>query len=442
MVPSPRNAEIDEMLTIEPDALRRHHRHGVLRRQERGAQVDVERAVPRLLARVDDGAERRPGRCCSRGCRRVPNASTAAADHRFAVGGLGRVGLEHLRRCRPPPRSSGASPRPARRGGRRAARSRPRGRARRAPALPVPTPGPGVDPAPGDDRDLAFDPAGALHHVLLPRSIGDSVEPFRHAHRVSNAAPASKPPAFVTTATSAPTTCRSPASPRSWRTASVVWPKPACSRPPESWPPQVLSGSSPSEVDAGPAVDERARLAGTAEAQRLQPPHHLDGEAVVELRDVDVGRSEIGAVPHRRGGGVPDPAHVLPLLPRRPAVDDAAHRLDAYRRPQVGRGLGGGHDDRGGAVDGHVAVEQADRRRDHARAEVVVDGQRLAVHRVGVERGVGALRHRDPRELLAGHAEVVQVARRVRRDLARPATARRPGSSHASGPSASGWIEP
>ena len=57
-----------------------------------------------------------------------------------------------------------------------------------------------------------------------------------------------------------PRTWRSPASPRSWRTASAVWPKAACSRPPESWPPQVLSGSSPSRpMRLPPSTKRRPR---------------------------------------------------------------------------------------------------------------------------------------------------------------------------------------
>ena len=65
-----------------------------------------------------------------------------------------------------------------------------------------------------------------------------------------------------------------------------------------------------------------------------------------------------------------------------------------------------------------VAVVEAHGRGDHPRRQVVREGQRLAVDRVRVERGVGPLGDRDPAQLLAGHPELVQVARGEGRDLA------------------------
>src|SRR5215468_9217903 len=56
------------------------------------------------------------------------------------------------------------------------------------------------------------------------------------------------------------------------------------------------------ERDAPPARDEGAALAATAEAERLEPRHRDEGEAVVELRDVDVARAHVGALPEHRGG--------------------------------------------------------------------------------------------------------------------------------------------
>src|SRR5262249_13567325 len=67
------------------------------------------------------------------------------------------------------------------------------------------------------------------------------------------------------------------------------------------------------ERDAPAPVDERAGLAGPAEAQGLEPPDGLDGEPVVELGHVDVGRAQAGPGPHRRGGAVAHPAQVRPL---------------------------------------------------------------------------------------------------------------------------------
>ncbi len=127
-------------------------------------------------------------------------------------------------------------------------------------------------------------------------------------------------------------TWRSPASPRSCRHASWMKPKP-WSRPADSWPPWVLSGQLAVAGDPVPALDERAALALAAEAERLEPGHGEEAEAVVELGDVDVGGLEVGALPevgagvaggHRRG--------VVVLVPRRAAPQRRAHRLDARDR--------------------------------------------------------------------------------------------------------------
>src|SRR4029450_7373316 len=97
------------------------------------------------------------------------------------------------------------------------------------------------------------------------------------------------PPTFVIATTSAPATCRSPASPRSWRTASAVWPKPACSRPPDSWPAHGLGGGGPRRgVDAS---------AGRADAGVQPPPRQLAAPRVE--REVAVAGDALATVDER-----------------------------------------------------------------------------------------------------------------------------------------------
>src|SRR5207237_4291537 len=71
----------------------------------------------------------------------------------------------------------------------------------------------------------------------------------------------------------------------------------------------------------------------------------------------------------------------------------------------------GARDDEGGAaVRRHVAVVEAERRGDHADAEVVVHRHRVAIDRFGVEGRVLAAVESDLRELLARRAVLVEVA--------------------------------
>ena len=108
---------------------------------------------------------------------------------------------------------------------------------------------------------------------------------------------------------------------------------------------------------------------------------------------------------------------VVELVPRRPAVDARADGLDAQRRvAQVLGPVAPGHDHRGRAVARDVAVVEAERRRDHARRDVVVHRHRVAVDRVRVQLGVAARVQRDPRELLARRAVLVEVALGEHRD--------------------------
>ena len=108
---------------------------------------------------------------------------------------------------------------------------------------------------------------------------------------------------------------------------------------------------------------------------------------------------------------------IVELVPRRAARDPRPDRLDAQRRlAHVLGPLAPRHDHRGRAVARCVAVEQAERRRDHPRVHVVVHRHRIAVDRVRVERRVLARVERDPRHLLVRRAVLVEVALREHRD--------------------------
>src|SRR6202011_2889596 len=50
------------------------------------------------------------------------------------------------------------------------------------------------------------------------------------------------------------------------------------------------------------AVEEVLRLADPAEAERLEPGHAVEGEAVVQLGDLNVGGPQAGAGPQMGGG--------------------------------------------------------------------------------------------------------------------------------------------
>ncbi len=289
-------------------------------------------------------------------------------------------------------------------------------------------PGPGRRARPGDDRDLALDPAPTLDHVAPPRYApgeegGARLVPADVGHHRHLGA------RHLPLAGLAPQLAH-----RLGRVAERGVQPPARQLAAPGVERQLAA-----EVDAPAALDEAGRLADPAEAERLQPPHDLDREPVVELGDVDVARAQVGAVPQGGGGGVADPGHVLPLLPRRPAVDHAGHRLDAHRRPQVGRGLGGGHDDGRGPVDRHVAVVQAHRGRDHPCGQVVVDGERVAVHGVGVASGVVAAGRRGSRRAARGWRRTRAGSGWRRAPPGTPATASRPAAARRAGPRPPAW---
>ena len=105
----------------------------------------------------------------------------------------------------------------------------------------------------------------------------------------------------------------------------------------------------------------------------------------------------------------------------RGAAGRAAHVHRAVR--EIARPLLGGEDDAAAAVGDHAAVELVQRIGDEPRRQHVVDGDRVAVHRVGIAGRVLARLHRDRRELLGRGAVLVHVplrGHRVRADEREP----------------------
>ena len=124
------------------------------------------------------------------------------------------------------------------------------------------------------------------------------------------------------------------------------------------------------ERDPRRALHERARFAVAAQTERLEPREREEREAVVELGDVDVGRARDRCGPTSR--------------PRLPPTPSSGSRGACTSRPPPGAPpiastrsgwfgqsaacVGGRDHERDRPVDRHVAVEQAERRRDRARA--------------------------------------------------------------------------
>ena len=173
-------------------------------------------------------------------------------------------------------------------------------------------------------------------------------------------------------------------------------------------------------AEPGVALGEVGRaLAQLAEAHLLQIPQHRHGEAVVQAGHVDVvaGHARLG---EGQVGGLADGLALLgePRVGDR-RIDVGIGRLgaaeDPDRRLTAGPGHGLGRDDDGVpavVVDG--AVQQVQRRGDHARAEHVVDGDLAAAahDRVRVERRVVPVGNGDLGQVCPADPEVVHVALR------------------------------
>ena len=163
--------------------------------------------------------------------------------------------------------------------------------------------------------------------------------------------------------------------------------------------------------DGAAALNEGPALTPPAEPERLEPDDGEHGEPVVELRRVDVGRGQLGALPHgRRRVAGRHGGHVVELVPARSAAQCRAERVDLDGRVvQVVGDVAVRHDDGGRPVARRIAVEEAQRRRDDARRQVVVERQGIGVDRLGVQRGVAATVDGDLTQLLAGQPELVHA---------------------------------
>src|SRR5213593_4764530 len=133
-------------------------------------------------------------------------------------------------------------------------------------------------------------------------------------------------------------------------------------------------------------LDEVERLALLAEPVGLEAVDHRGGEAVVDLRDVDVSRREARALPGETRRA-PAAVHVT-----RQAADASRHlegeplavaRDVRGTRPQITRAVGGGEDDGDGALHRDVAVVETERVRNHPRAQVIL-ARELDLVEVGV----------------------------------------------------------
>jgi hypothetical protein len=58
-----------------------------------------------------------------------------------------------------------------------------------------------------------------------------------------------------------------------------------------------VQGQITREGNAAPAIDEGSTLTGAAKSEGLKPIQRNDAEAVIQLRDVDVGGPEISPGP-------------------------------------------------------------------------------------------------------------------------------------------------
>src|SRR5262249_40931075 len=151
------------------------------------------------------------------------------------------------------------------------------------------------------------------------------------------------------------------------------------------------------------ALDEGAALAPATEPERLDPGEGEEAEAVVELRRVHVGGLEVRPRPQlrpgvaRRHGG-----QVLPLIPARSRSHGRPDGVDAHGGMwQVARDVRPRDDHGGRAIARRVAVVEPERPAHQPGGEILLEGERLAIDRVRVERGVLAPRERDGGELLA-----------------------------------------
>ena len=128
-------------------------------------------------------------------------------------------------------------------------------------------------------------------------------------------------------------------------------------------------------------------------------------------RDAGAVEGELSAA----GGG--RLGEVLPLAHRRVRCRFAGSQHPDRKLRQITGPFLGGEDDCAATITADAAVQLRQRIGHHPRALHVVDGDRVLVVRLGVQRRVVPRRHRDLGELLDRRAELVHVALRRHRVL-------------------------
>ena len=175
------------------------------------------------------------------------------------------------------------------------------------------------------------------------------------------------PPMLWVMPSRAPSTWRSPASPRSCSHSSTTCATPVA---PIGWPfafspPLVLTGTSPPSI--GPPDSSHFPAApALAEAEVLVGDELGDREAVVHLGEVDVLGSDAGhreRLPRRLDGGREGREGPLPAADQRVGRQPGAPQVDRLVG-ELRRQVGASEQHGGGAVGGGAAVEQAERPRD------------------------------------------------------------------------------
>ena len=198
--------------------------------------------------------------------------------------------------------------------------------------------------------------------------------------------------------------------------------------------PLVLVGRPPTVEIEVSVLGEGGPFAPRAEAVPLERQRDQRRERVVQLRDVDIRRTEVGRDHSSSGTGIRGAdqrivvevvRHRLVLLRYRLRVPVYEHRLGAG----VPRALGAHDHDGAGAVGLETVVEQAERLRDPAGVHVRLARERLVVHhRTGVAIRVLARGQRHVGQMISRRTELVHVAPGEHGDLVdRPQQSPGPG---------------
>ena len=178
----------------------------------------------------------------------------------------------------------------------------------------------------GDGHGRHRGPAGPGRRGAGPFLNGAGQPPL-----VKRKQPPGVPPPVLTTATSAPSTCRSPAVPPQLHHRLVDEPV-AVGPSGRQLAAEGVERQLAPEGDTGGIGQEVAGLADAAEAQGLDPAEAVEGEAVVQLGHVHVLGPEGG--PRPEVGGRPDGLGLVAqraLVPADPVDDLGAHRIDQDR---------------------------------------------------------------------------------------------------------------